>query len=495
MINKTKSEKILKWETKHVVNNVLVYVLNALVLILLFALFVYINGNSGGKSFEEVFSESKKIAQLIVFIVMVAGIMAVYIFFQDRNFMRNAFNSEMFFLSIELTVIACYFVGKFINIYLRPLALASLIVLFLTDKRNAIFVGAITNIIVFLIDVYAGVLTGFDTYVALIVGFSSSIVAVFSMDKVYSRLKMLAFSLILSVPAVLCALMALIESDFADVEAVLPSSIVSGALSAALLIIVLPVFEFIFRRVSCFKLAELNDHKAKLLRRLIKEAPGTFNHSLVVANIAESCATAIEEDGLLARTCAYYHDIGKLRRPEFFSENQSDGINPHDELTPELSATIIKSHAQDGYKLLLKSRYPKEIADVALEHHGTLPILYFYYKAKKFTDGEVNISEFSYSGPKPQTKIAAIIMIADGCEAAVRTLKERSREKVSDVVRKIVNDRMELGQFDECEITIKELNILIATIVNNLTGVYHKRIKYPKVSLDGIKDSGKEENA
>ena len=195
--------------------------------------------------------------------------------------------------------------------------------------------------------------------------------------------------------------------------------------------------------------------------------------------------TAIGEDALLARTCAYYHDIGKLRRPEFFKENQADATNPHDELTPELSSNIVKSHTLDGYNLIIKNRLPKEIADICLEHHGTMPMLFFYAKAKKFTDGEVDINQYCYNGPKPQTKIAAIIMIADGCEAAVRTLQDRSREKVDELVRKIVADRMKLGQFDECEITLKEINIIIHTVVNNLTGIYHNRIEYPKVVIDG----------
>lgn len=492
MINKTKSEKTLKWEKKDITANVFVYVINAILIIGLFFLFIYING--GKEALSAFLSDAKHIIQFTVFLLTVIGITAVYISFSDRNFMKYAYNSEMFFLVIELTVLANFFVGEYINIYLRPLALASLIVLFLSNKRHAIFIGTITSLIIFLIDVNSGVpASGVAAYSSLIIGFTSSVIAVFTMDKVYSRIRTLALSLIISAPAAICAIMNLIENNFSDVLSILLSSVASGVISAALFIIFLPVFEFLFGKVSCFKLAELNDHKAKLIRRMIKEAPGTFNHSLVVSNIAEACASAIDEDGLLARTCAYYHDIGKLRRPEFFSENQADGVNPHNDLTPELSATIIKSHAQDGYQLLIKNRYPKEIADVALEHHGTLPILYFYDKAKKFTDGDVDINQYSYSGPKPQSKIAAIIMIADGCEAAVRTLKERTREKVSDLVRKIVNDRMELGQFDECEITIKELNIIIATVVNNLTGIYHKRVKYPKVSLDGIKE-GKEEN-
>ena len=167
-------------------------------------------------------------------------------------------------------------------------------------------------------------------------------------------------------------------------------------------------------------------------------------------------------------------------------ENQTDNVNPHDDLTPELSTNIIKAHASDGYNLIMKNRLPKVIADVCLEHHGTLPILYFYDKAKKFTDGEVDIDKFRYNGPKPSSKIAAIIMIADSCEAATRTLIDRSTENVKKVVRSIVSEKMQLGQFDDCEITIKELNIIMNIVINTFTGVYHSRIEYPKVSLEGI---------
>ena len=250
----------------------------------------------------------------------------------------------------------------------------------------------------------------------------------------------------------------------------------------------LPIMEALFTKISNFKLAELTEHKSKLIKKMLIKAPGTFNHSIVVSNLAEACALAIGEDALLARTCAYYHDIGKLRRPEFFKENQVDGVNPHDDLTPELSTNILKAHAHDGYNLAIKNRLPKEIASVCLEHHGTMPIMYFYAKAQKFTDGEVDIRQYCYNGPKPQSKIAAIIMIADGCEAAVRTLEERSRANVDKLVRKIVSDRMKLGQFDECEITLKEISIIMHTIVNNLTGIYHNRIEYPKVEIDGTEE-------
>jgi putative nucleotidyltransferase with HDIG domain len=299
-------------------------------------------------------------------------------------------------------------------------------------------------------------------------------------------MKLLIMSFLVSSPSLVCVAMTVIEHGGSDIVSDLICGVASGPLAMAIFLVLLPLFEAWFKKVSCFKFSELIEHNSKLIKKMIQQAPGTFNHCIVVSNIAEACAVAIGEDGLLARTCAYYHDIGKLRRPEFFKENQADGFNPHDDLTPELSANIIKSHTQDGYDLIMKSRLPKEIADVCREHHGTLPILYFYGKAQKFTDGKVDIEQYSYAGPKPSTKIAAIIMIADGCEAAARSLQDRSRANVKNVVRKIVNERMQLGQFEECEITLNELNIIIHTVVNHLTGVYHSRIEYPKVSLDGM---------
>lgn len=209
---------------------------------------------------------------------------------------------------------------------------------------------------------------------------------------------------------------------------------------------------------------------------------GTFNHSIVVAHLAEACAIALNEDTALARAAAYYHDVGKLRQPEYFTENQS-GYNPHNELSPELSVDIIRSHAKDGYELIRARRLPKILADVAIQHHGTMPIKYFYAKALKMTDGELNIEDFSYPGPKPQTKIAAIIMIADASEAISRSLPDRTPERVESAVREIIEERVDLDQFDECDITMRDLTAIKEAIVNCLTGVYHSRIRYPKLKL------------
>lgn len=493
MAKALKSKKLLVWTKSDVRRNVIVYLLNAIIIAGLFVLSIYTNSLSGGIGLLEYFKNSYQ--EMLVFFVLSAllvTVMALYFYNEERDFMKNAGSSEMIFFIMELSLIVCYALGKYVNVYLRPLVLPALIVMFLGSRRSAVFVNIIFSLLMFLTDVFVGELIGLEQFSSLFVGITAGTVAIFFTSKIYSRFKLITFSLLISIPTVLSMLMIRLVNGWDGIVADVMCSICMGPASVMLFLIFLPIMEAIFKRISCFNLAELTDHKAKLIKRLIKEAPGTFNHSIVVSNIAEACATAIGEDALLARTCAYYHDIGKLRRPEFFGENQTEGINPHDELTPELSTNIIKAHTQDGYNLVLKNRLPQEIADVCIQHHGTMPILYFYHKAKKFTDGEVDINQYCYTGPKPQSKIAAIIMIADGCEAAARTIKDRSREKVSEVVRKLVNERMELGQFDECEITIKELNIIIHTVTNNLTGIYHKRIKYPKVNLDGVQDNKEE---
>jgi len=485
---KTKSQKIEDWTSRDVFLNILVYVLNILIISGLFLLTIYVEGMSGGKNNIESFLKNLASSfRFLVMLMLIFSVMALYFLYEDKNFLKNPANSEMLFLIIELSIVACFASGYYVDTYLRPLALVALLTLFLTDKRKAFFMNIIFCILIFVFDSFtANVETG--RYPSLIMGFSSGVIASLCLDKVFSRLKLLLMSFLVALPSLISVAITLVEHMEATDNVVIDliCSTASGPLSVSIFMVLLPIFEAIFKKVSCFKFSELIEHNAKLVKKLIQQAPGTFNHSIVVSNIAEACALAIEEDGLLARTCAYYHDIGKLRRPEFFKENQADGENPHDDLTPELSANIIKSHTQDGYDLIMKNRLPKVIADVCKEHHGTLPIMYFYGKAQKFTDGEVDLAQYCYAGPKPSTKIAAIIMIADGCEAAARTLQDRSRENVKKVVRQIVNERMQLGQFEECEITLNELNIIIHTVVNHLTGVYHSRIEYPKVSLDGM---------
>ncbi|MCL2599435.1 MAG: HDIG domain-containing protein [Firmicutes bacterium] len=249
-----------------------------------------------------------------------------------------------------------------------------------------------------------------------------------------------------------------------------------GSIVAGLLLH--PILEFAFNLVTNTRLVELSDHSNPLIKRLMEEAPGTFNHSMAVANFAEVCAKAIGENPYMARAAAYYHDMGKLINPRFFKENQGD-INPHDELLPEQSAEIIRNHAKDGVEMALRAHVPREVAEVAEQHHGTLHIAVFYHKAKQLTDREVDIKEYSYSGQTPKTKIAAIIMICDASEAAIRAMPNPDGEKVNELLKKIIEQRITSGQFADCDITMRDLDTIRNTIINIYGGVFHQRVAYP----------------
>jgi len=257
------------------------------------------------------------------------------------------------------------------------------------------------------------------------------------------------------------------------------AGITSGLLSGAMTIGLLPFFESAFGLLSAMKLIELSNPNHPLLKKILTETPGTYHHSVMVANLADAACESIGADGLLARVGCYYHDIGKTKRPGFFIENQMSHTNPHDSLPPETSRDIILAHGSDGAKLLQKHKMPKEIIDIAEQHHGTSLLKYFYYKAKE--DGkEVKEEEYRYAGPKPQKKETAIISIADSVEAAVRSMKQPTSEKIREIIQSIVKDKLQDGQFDECDLTLKELKIIEGVLCETLNGIFHSRIEYPQ---------------
>ena len=253
----------------------------------------------------------------------------------------------------------------------------------------------------------------------------------------------------------------------------------SGLLSGALTIGLLPFFESAFGLISAMKLIELSNPNHPLLKKILTETPGTYHHSVMVANLADAACESIGADGLLARVGCYYHDIGKTKRPGFFIENQMSHANPHDSLPPETSRDIILAHGSDGAKLLQKHKMPKEIIDIAQQHHGTTLLKYFYHKAKE--DGKlVKEEEYRYAGPKPQKKETAIIAIADSVEAAVRSMKQPTAEKIREIVQSIIKDKLHDGQFDECDLTLKELKTVERVLCETLNGIFHSRIEYPQ---------------
>ncbi|MFD1926528.1 HD family phosphohydrolase [Sporosarcina siberiensis] len=256
------------------------------------------------------------------------------------------------------------------------------------------------------------------------------------------------------------------------------AAITSGVLSGALTIGLMPFFETVFRLMSDMRLIELSNPNHPLLKKVLTETPGTYHHSVMVANLSDAACESIGANGLLARVGSYYHDIGKTIRPGFFIENQHAGQNPHDALPPEKSRDIIVSHAEDGAKLLEKHKMPSEIIDIARQHHGTSLLKYFFVKARD-SGIEVTEEDYRYAGPKPQTREIAIISIADSVEAAVRSMKDPTSEKIASLVHSIINDKLNDGQFDDCDLSMKELRTVERVICETLNGIFHNRIEYP----------------
>jgi putative nucleotidyltransferase with HDIG domain len=254
----------------------------------------------------------------------------------------------------------------------------------------------------------------------------------------------------------------------------------SGISTYLLLAASTPAFESVFNRLTDIKLVELASMNHPALRQLATEAPGTFTHSVMVGNLAQSACDAIGANGLLARVGAYYHDLGKTRAPRYFAENQA-GDNPHDRLKPSLSALIIKSHVKDGMKILKEFGLPDEIIDFVPQHHGTSLIAHFFHRAQR--DGvdsgeDVAESDFRYPGPKPQRKETALLMLADAVEAAAKALPEPNAMRMQALVKKIVAAKTEDGQFDECDLTLRELAQVESAFVKTLVGIHHARPAY-----------------
>ena len=245
----------------------------------------------------------------------------------------------------------------------------------------------------------------------------------------------------------------------------------------------LSLWENAFDVVTPARLHELLNGNHPLLRKLMTAAPGTFHHSMMAASLAEAAAEAIGANALLARAGATYHDVGKLRRPSYFSENQTDGRNVHDTLPPAESAEIIIAHQRDAETLLQKHRVPAAVRAIAAEHHGTTLVAYFYYKAKQ--DGQaVEEAAFRYPGPRPSTRESAIVMLADSCEAAVRSLGEATAEQMAEMVHKVVRGKIDDGQFADCPITLQELAKVEKSFLLTFSGILHGRVRYPDEEED-----------
>ena len=296
--------------------------------------------------------------------------------------------------------------------------------------------------------------------------------------------------------------------DARGVIELMGASLLSAAGSAVAAVGTFAVFGSVFGILTVFQLLELANPSQPLLRRLLVETPGTYHHSLMVGNLAERAAEAIGADPLLTRVAAYYHDIGKLSNPLAFIENQAGGENVHDQLDPETSAQILKQHTADGIDIAYKAKLPKSLIAFIPQHHGTAIMSYFFARAKgnaaepyggpQTSDGAraaatVDERKFRHAGPKPQSREAALIMLADGVEASVRSLSSRDEPAIRAMVARIIEERMADGQFDECDVTLRDIERIKEAFVQQLLGMYHQRIAYPQnkvVELESRRGTG-----
>ena len=259
-------------------------------------------------------------------------------------------------------------------------------------------------------------------------------------------------------------------------------SALSAVVASVLCIALDALMEAVFRLATPAKLLELSNPNQPILRRLMIEASGTYHHSIIVANLAEAAAETVGANPLLCRAGAYYHDIGKLKRPLYFKENQL-GENPHEHTNPYISAAIVTAHTRDGVMLAQQYHLPQEIQDIIIEHHGDTPVMYFYHKALKQADGQaVDIADFRYDGRRPQSKESAIIMLADTVEAAVRSMPDPTPKAIEEFIAKLVRGKLDDGQLNDAPLTLQDVSKICHAFTTVLKGVFHERIEYPSIS-------------
>ncbi|MBK3493324.1 HD family phosphohydrolase [Viridibacillus sp. YIM B01967] len=403
---------------------------------------------------------------------------------EDRTKTRDLIITVMIYL---LSIVVMELLGLVSNEFdvmigfLFPVAMAPMLIRLLINERIAIIMTIMTAVAAGVIfqEGYATVIQ-MEVSLYIIFGGLSSLFFIKGIER-RSRILQTSMSIALVNATFITFYLLLTQSTYGmrELAYYLVAAIVSALLSGALTLGLLPFIESAFGMLSSFRLIELSSPNHPLLKKILVETPGTYHHSVMVANLADAACEAVGADGLLARVGCYYHDIGKTKRPGFFVENQMGTINPHDNLPAKTSRDIIIAHAEDGAKLLESHKMPKEIIDIARQHHGTSLLKFFYYKEKE-ENPAVDEASYRYPGPKPQTKEIAIISVADSVEAAVRSMKEPNAEKIQKLVHAITQDKLQDGQFDECDLSIRELKTIEAVFCETLNGIFHSRIEYPK---------------
>ena len=449
-------------------------------LITLFAIFMV---SDFARAFTPEFAAITAGRFIVTFILMVIFMLSLYSMHLGGE--KNVRNFWIAAVTLTISVILSITGSTVWNMYAMPIAFAALVVLEIMDVRSSMLTVAVTGVLIAISFLFSSGIKGYDMALVasgVICNALSACVVAFFARKHYTRFKFLLVAILVPLAVQPLVIMTSIAMGDVTIEILWKVLYSYGAdvVAALLFMPFVVLFEGTFNIADDFRLSELCNLSNPLLKRLASEAPGTFNHSLVVGTLAEACASAIGENPNLARCAAYYHDIGKLKAPLYFSENQSD-YNPHDELIPEVSVSMITSHTLFGEILAKQNRLPSEIVEICRQHHGTAPVGYFYRKALLLKeDGELAIDKYKYAGPKPQTKIAAIIMIADTVEAAIRSYMPDTREDYEARINMLVDEKIKLKQFDECPLTLGDIAIIKRTSIDTLASIHHNRIDYDK---------------
>lgn len=466
-------KKWMKMELPMVFTHILAMLIISLVMTL-FSLWI-IKGN-----LNFIIDEPFRFVGAFAFAFLILALQYTHMYFLRSKTEKQNKYLCILYLSIFVTVLISIALMTTLNVFTQTIATTAVIVGVLINKREGLVSVCVSSLLVFLYCIIGGFNNIIAAVFSITIGVLSGFLMIFVIKKIYTRFKLMWGNIFIAVLMILPAMLSA-YFVFDSTRAILMAGVwafVGNAISICVATAITPLFETLFNVWTNFKIAEQCSFNQPLLKELSKEAPGTFSHSLTVANLAESCAIAIDENPYLARAAAYYHDIGKLKQPQYFVENQTD-YNPHDDLIPEVSKTMITRHSRYGYEIMKKHHMPEEIACIALEHHGTLPVMYFYQKAQNITEGKLDMEEYCYDNPTPSTKIAAIIMVADAVEAATRASVPSSPEEMSNIIDKIVKERIDRGQFNNCKITMQDLNTIKDTIVRILPSINHKRIQYP----------------
>ena len=411
------------------------------------------------------------IALNLIFLLVISSVFnVVTIKFYSKEILEKNKYRAMMLLTIG-TLLAFRIVPNSM-IYLLPLDTMLLLLVFIVKPRFSIFLTMMVISYMLPITDYDLKYFTIQSIAILATGFLSK--------NISTRSSVIAIGIQL---AILKILLYLILSFFSVEESygVALNTIkifISGLFSGMLAIALLPYFERTFNILTVFKLIELADLSHPLLRKLSIEAPGTFQHSMMVATLSENAVVEIGGDPIFTRVACYYHDIGKTKRPQYYVENQTGGKNLHNDISPFMSKMIILAHTREGAEMGKKYKIPKEIRDIMFEHQGTTLLAYFYNKAKEI-DPNIPEEEFRYSGPKPQTKESAVILLADSIEAAVRSLDVKDPVKIEQMVRKIVDSKIRDNQLSDANITFKEIEIIVNSFLKTFGAIYHERIKYP----------------